>query len=347
MSLVNESQLLVRNMPALTGENPLFVNFPADSFISEYLMANPTANVTSYSTNFEQHVKLQEMNSAPNASFKFCTQYQTKIKHDVIVVLFPKSKAELGFTLAMLHACATPDAKVYIVGNNKSGISSVAKLTKNYLTFCQKIDSARHCSIYSCGYLADLPEFQLNTWFQTYKFSIADQHITISSLPGVFSQKQLDKGTALLLENLPEAMQGKVLDFGCGAGVISAFIGKVHSNVQLTLVDVSALALTSAERTLAENGLAGEYIASNSLSSVNDSYQHVVSNPPFHQGVKTNYVATETFLSAIKKHINKKGSITIVANSFLQYLPIMQKSIGNTKRVEVKNGFTIYHCEHN
>ncbi len=54
--------------------------------------------------------------------------------------------------------------------------------------------------------------------------------LTVASLPGVFSQKKLDVGTALLLNNLPEVMQGKVLDFGCGAGgVISCFIGKKNT----------------------------------------------------------------------------------------------------------------------
>ena len=67
---------------------------------------------------------------------------------------------------------------------------------------------------------------------------------------------------------MPETITGKVLDFGCGAGVIAAYIGTIHPKTTLSLVDVSALALHSAQTTLTLNQLTGEYIASNSLSQV-------------------------------------------------------------------------------
>ena len=182
---------------------------------------------------------------------------------------------------------------------------------------------------------------------QHYEINIAGIALTIASLPGVFSHKKLDPGTALLLDNLPKDMQGKVLDFGCGAGVISCFIGKKFTNTELSLLDVSALAIASAKRTLILNGLTGNVFASNSLSNVNNSYQHIVSNPPFHQGTQTSYQATEDFLRGIKEHLTadkqQKSDITLVANSFLQYLPIMQQHIGKTDTIARQQGFTIYH----
>ena len=63
---------------------------------------------------------------------------------------------------------------------------------------------------------------------------------------------------------------------------------------------MSALAITSAKRTLALNNLSGNVFASNSLSNVQEKYQHIVSNPPFHQGTKTSYQASEEFLKEIK-----------------------------------------------
>ena len=186
----------------------------------------------------------------------------------------------------------------------------------------------------------------LTIGIKSYQINVSGITLTIASLPGVFSQKKLDVGTALLLDNLPKDMQGKVLDFGCGAGVISCFIGKKFANTDLSLLDVSALAIASAKKTLLLNGLTGNVFASNSLSNVSENYQHIVSNPPFHQGTKTSYQATEDFLRGIKKHLvsnkNNKSNITIVANSFLQYLPLMQQHIGKTETIARKQGFTIY-----
>jgi 16S rRNA (guanine1207-N2)-methyltransferase len=73
-------------------------------------------------------------------------------------------------------------------------------------------------------------------------------------------------------------------------------------------------------------------------------YDFVISNPPFHQGVKTHYGATEQFLAEIKQHLTSKACITIVANSFLKYLPIMEKAIGKTKTLAIKQGFAVYQC---
>ncbi len=214
------------------------------------------------------------------------------------------------------------------------------------MTNCQKVDAARHCLLFA-GIVNPQSlnkTFKLDDWFKHYQLSIDNIELTIASLPGVFSQKQLDVGTALLLKNLPETMQDKVLDFGCGAGVISCFVGKKFPSTQLSLLDVSALAITSAQKTLELNQLTGNVFASNSLSKVTEKYQHIVSNPPFHQGTKTSYQATEDFLKGIKPHINRNGNITIVANSFLQYLPIMQQYIGSTQSLINKKGFSIYYC---
>jgi len=100
----------------------------------------------------------------------------------------------------------------------------------------------------------------------------------------------------------------------------------------------------TSEKTLALNNINATVFPSNSLSEVTNTYQHIVSNPPFHQGVNTNYQATETFLSGIHKNLKKKGSITIVANSFLRYQPIMEQYIGCTSVITKAQGFTIYHA---
>ena len=88
--------------------------------------------------------------------------------------------------------------------------------------------------------------------------------------------------------------------------------------------------------------MTGKCIASNCLSHIESKYDHVVSNPPFHQGVKTNYQATENFFKSVKSKIKKRGSITIVANSFLKYKPLMEVAINKTNVVDKKNGFSIY-----
>ena len=319
------------------------VNIADDGFIAQYLALHTKANIDSYHTNYAEYKTTEQLNS-PRVQSHFCVEYIAKTKHDMAIIHFPKSKAEFSFILAMLAESMTEDATIVIIGENKGGVKSAEKLGSEYLEYCHKVDSARHCLLYIGKFNPSLPHFDLQKFYQYYQVQVQEKTLKIAALPGVFSQNSLDKGTEILLAHLPENMSGKVLDFGCGAGVIAAYIGTVYPQTHLSLVDVSALALHSAQTTLTLNNLTGEYIASDSLSQVNKRYDFVVSNPPFHQGIKTHYGATEQFLVAVKQKLTSKGCITIVANSFLKYAPIMEKAIGKTKTLTVKKGFAIYQC---
>ena len=107
------------------------------------------------------------------------------------------------------------EAKIILVGEKKGGVQSSPKLTQDFLQDCQKVDAARHCLVFAGIVNSEnlSKAFNLEDWFKTYHINVEDITLTIASLPGVFSQKKLDVGTALLLRNLPETMQGKTIRF--------------------------------------------------------------------------------------------------------------------------------------
>jgi len=341
--LDNINQLLLRNADLLQAKSPLFINLPVDDFFQEYHAIHPQAVMTCYNTNYQFHLQAKQQNISQMTSV-FSVQYESDVAHDLVIIQFPKSKAELTFTLAMVAASLSKECLVLVVGENKSGIKSLDKLTTQQLADCAKVDSARHCLLFAANMLPAQESFILENWLKPYSFSINETVIKVVALPGVFSQNRLDIGTQVLLENLPKKVTGDLLDFGCGAGVIASYYGKVFPNANLHLLDVSALALYSAQKTLNLNNLTGQVFPSNSLSDVKGKYDYVISNPPFHQGLKTNYLATETFLSKIKPHLKPRGHVIVIANSFLRYQPIMEEEIGRTQVLAKKKGFTLYHC---
>jgi len=339
MHLTNLSQLLVRNDDLLAAKFPLLINMPNDELAQYMQTLNTETQLTFYDTNFEQHNYHQQIT---DCSCIFAAQLHTEQIHDLVILRFPKSKNELTFTLAMLAHCTTATTKLLVVGENKSGIKSVNKLIAKQVSFCEKVDAARHCLLFEAALTNHGDLFNLEDWYSYYSVELNKSTFKVAALPGVFSQAKLDMGTAILLENLPNTIEGRVLDFGCGAGVIATYIGLTNRNTELHLADVSALALASSAKTLELNNLYGKTFATNSLSHITEQYQHVISNPPFHQGIATHYAATETFLDGVKKHLTKQGILTIVANSFLKYQPIIERSIGKTVKLCVKSGFTIY-----
>lgn len=342
MALSNPSQLLLRNDDLLEANSPLLVNCPDPEFCRELRVINPDAKISAYNVNFAEHQKLTKVANI-HAHFSEC--YQSETKHDLIILYFPKSKHEFQYLLNMLASVLHKDGLVLVVGDNKGGVKSSQKLASNITQAYQKLDSARHCSLFSFTFQDDIPAFDIKSWVESFTIESSGESLTICHLPGVFSRGELDKGTALLLDNLPNDIKGKVLDFGCGAGVIGAVIKKRFEQAEIEMLDVNAMAIASARMTLDANNLSGNVFASDGLSNVSGKYQYVVSNPPFHQGIKTHYATTETFLTDIRRFMTGNGQLTVVANSFLKYAPILKQHFSKYELIANAQGFSIHYCK--
>ncbi|MEW6998218.1 methyltransferase [Colwelliaceae bacterium BS250] len=348
MSLSNPSKLLLRSEELLVSNNPLVVGCPDSEFLNNLINIAPQATISSYHINFEYYQDSKtKYQDKVTTSFTENYQNSTGNLHDLVIIYFPKSKKEYQFMLAMLAPTLTTDATILVVGENKGGVKSCEKLSIDFSTICNKIDSARHCALYAISFNGNDAPFNFDDWYSYFDINVDGVELKIASLPGVFSHGDLDNGTRLLLEHLPSHISGKVLDFGCGAGIISAFVAKKFPQSKVELLDINALALASAKKTLELNQLTGRVFASNGLSEVKGQYQAVISNPPFHQGIKTNYQATETFLKQVKEHLSFTGTLTIVANNFLKYAPIIAAEISEPELLANKKGFAIHFCQKN
>ncbi|MCM2321593.1 MAG: class I SAM-dependent methyltransferase, partial [Pseudomonas sp.] len=67
-----------------------------------------------------------------------------------------------------------------------------------------------------------------------------------------------------------------------------------------------------------------------------------VSNPPFHQGVHTDYQATEQLLREAARHLRPGGELRLVANSFLKYAPLIEQHLGPCTVLAERDGFRVY-----
>lgn len=162
------------------------------------------------------------------------------------------------------------------------------------------------------------------------------------SLPGVFSHGRLDEGSALLLEETAPLPAGKALDFGCGAGVLSVVLARRNPDSRFELVDIDALALHCARETLQRNGIEAQVYPSNGLSDVHGRYAAVVSNPPFHTGVRHDTSIAERFFSGISRNLLPGGELRIVANGFLRYPPLIESHIGACRVLRENSRFKVY-----
>ncbi|MCW5458139.1 class I SAM-dependent methyltransferase, partial [Pseudomonas aeruginosa] len=256
------------------------------------------------------------------------------------VLFLPKSRELADYLLASL-AARLPGGELFLVGEKRGGIERASKQLAAYGR-PRKLDSARHCQLWQVQVEQAPAEPDLLALAQRYSLPLADGELQVVSLPGVFSHGRLDRGSALLLEHLDDLPKGHLLDFGCGAGVLGALVKRRYPASRLTLLDVDAFAVASSRLTLAANGLDGEVIAADGIDGAPRGLAAIVSNPPFHQGVHTDYQASERLLQRAAEHLAAGGELRLVANSFLKYPPLIERHLGPCRTLAEGDGFRVY-----
>jgi len=336
----NPSQLLQRNESLFKDKNILV----AGNIVDDYPIHLETlAQSTTFCFNDYRYYSVL-VNKLTASECHFTANYQTDKQFDLLLIFLPKAKQETQYLLANLTPYLQDNSEIILVGEKNCGIKSAGSLLTPYASKTNIIDSARHCSVLYAQLEKAVPIFKQTEWIKTYPININGTELQICSLPGVFSYGELDKGSELLLENLPENLTGSLLDFGCGAGVIACYLLKKHPHLCIDLIDINSYALASAKLSLTENNLQGNVFPSNVFSDVNNKYDLLISNPPFHSGKETDYHAAETFISQSPTHLKNKGILSIVANKFLKYEPLLQNAFTNMKLTNENNKFKVLTC---
>lgn len=247
---------------------------------------------------------------------------------DWIILSLPRQKALLQMLLDCAKGLLAPGGTIWLGGENKAGIKSADKLLKKHFGHVRKLDNARHCTLYEAGEPNIDKPFDSAEYLEVWTAQVctkpsAGKVLEIASYPGVFAHGHLDAGSSLLLDSLADQyIEGSVLDFGCGSGVIGASVATQHEAqhaARVTFLDTSALALHACEETLSRNNLKGALLASDGLASVETRYDLILSNPPIHSGLKTDNHLSMQLLASVEKHLQPNGRLVIVANRHLPY----------------------------
>ena len=237
------------------------------------------------------------------------------------LVFQPKSKMRENMFWAWLSASMPESSRIYVVGANRGGIKSAAKRMKNVCVDVAKIDSAAHASLYQGNLIAG-GTFALSYFAQTLPVSSGDFVAQLYHYPGVFSASRLDAGTQMLLSVFPIVEAGqRVLDFGCGNGVISC--RAAWAGAQVTATDVDYFALLSTCRNLAQFSTSFEVLPSDGVPQGLATFDHIISNPPFHQGLAENRNLGRKFIRDAWGQLQPGGLLTFVGNRHLGYEQVL------------------------
>jgi 16S rRNA (guanine1207-N2)-methyltransferase len=258
--------------------------------------------------------------------------------YDAIYIQIPKGRKLTHRWLLQAYQGLVPGGFLYISGSNKAGIQSSIKdgmeLFGNGRILAYKKGN-RICQFVKQTEASSLPNWALapgikpGTWIE-FSITLSDHCYQIRSLPGVFSFDHLDAGTQMLLRACKIISGSKVLDVGCGYGLIGLFASTQGAG-WVDLVDNDLLAISSCKETLSINRILNTTVLAGDLLSPLGSkkYDLILSNPPFHTGQAVDFQIAEAMIRQSYHALSPDGQITIVANRFIPYDRLISEIFGN------------------
>lgn len=160
---------------------------------------------------------------------------------------------------------------------------------------------------------------------------------------GVFSKKQVDYGSRVLLDSLEFAPGGSLLDVGCGYGPLGIALSKVQGQL-VTMVDVNERALDLATKNAQVNGVEAQIFSSDVYEQVAGTFTHIISNPPIRAGKSV----VHRVIEEAPLYLESGGDLTLVIQK-KQGAPSAKKKMeeifGNCEIIRKDKGYYILRSE--
>ena len=119
--------------------------------------------------------------------------------------------------------------------------------------------------------------------FKLLQVEILGQQVSLETRPGLFSPEHVDRGTLAMLSHVKIASGMRIMDLGCGCGVVGVVAAKIAGEENVFMSDADPMAVETARRNAERNGVGGVQVCvSDGFQSVDASgFDLILSNPPY------------------------------------------------------------------
>ena len=231
---------------------------------------------------------------------------------EIVLLRLPRAKDEQEMAA---HACLSvlsPGGRLVVFGGNDEGIRTAARMLEELCGGIETLATRGHGRVVAARRPSATLRLRasLSAWRSMAPLEVGGQRRRWISYPGVFAADRIDAGTALMLGALPPLGVGaRVLDYGCGSGLIGAAALAQSSSITLDALDSDSVALQAAR----ENIASARLILGTALGEVGAArYDAILSNPPLHQEVAEDHALLHQLIAAAPAHLLAGGVLQIV-----------------------------------
>jgi len=186
----------------------------------------------------------------------------------------------------------------------------------------------------------DAPLKKVRNFSCEFAFRDRGRLIRVLSRPGVFSHRRIDSGARQLIDEMEIEAGMRVLDIGCGAGVVALAAACRAEGVAVHAVDSNARAVECTQRGADMNGLANVSSELNANGNYTGAGQYdlALANPPYYAGFRI----ARHFLTAGREALRPGGKLLLVTKRpewYEQNMPELYDDIAVSER----KGYFVFH----
>lgn len=172
--------------------------------------------------------------------------------------------------------------------------------------------------------------------------SINNIDLKLNTNDKLFSPRNADMGTLSMLEEIDFTSESKVLDLGCGYGIVGIYASKIIGDNNVVMCDIDDNAVNTARNNAVLNDEANiEVLKSDGLKNIyyND-FSIILSNPPYH----ADFSVPKHFIEAGFYKLILNGRFVMVTKRLDWYKNKLTSIFGGVKIIN-KNGYYIFISE--
>jgi 16S rRNA (guanine1207-N2)-methyltransferase len=264
----------------------------------------------------------------------------------IVVLRLPRGLEQLDQWASLIASVAAGDVLVLAGGRIKHMTLGMNEVLARYFTTVEaSLAEQKSRVLRATGPQRERARESLAGWPKTQHHDDID--MTVCAQGGAFAGTSIDIGTYDLLAVLDRVsgQQGmRIIDFGCGTGVLATQIAKLRPSATVIASDQSAAAVESARATVTANGVDDRVsvVRDDGLSSQPDaSADLILFNPPFHSGAAVHAGTSLRLFAEAGRVLKPGGELWVVANRHLSYKPALRKLVGETREVRRTPKFTV------
>ena len=194
--------------------------------------------------------------------------------------------------------------------------------------------------------MADIPYTQSLHDDIRFETELCGQKLQLASTWGIFSPREIDEGTALLLKYLEIKPNDDCFDLGCGYGPIGLTMAKLAPQGQTLMVDKDFMAVEYSNKNAALNKL------SNAKAMLSNGFQHIDKNLRFdviasNIPAKVGKEMMSILLHDMQQHLKPGGRVYLVTiNGLREYMKRnLKDTFGNFDKLKQGAAYTVSYAE--